>query len=64
MQEKLQCIIDQTITGPEAIAILRTAIEDSAAASYKSSELSYLIGQAEDVLLYGKEGRPINRSYR
>lgn len=64
MKQKLQSIIDQKVIGNDATTILRSALEEYAATNYKSSELSQLIGQAEDVLLYGKKGRPTHRSYR
>jgi hypothetical protein len=64
MKEKLQAIIEQRIISNEAVTILRSAIEELSKITAQSIELGQLIAQAEDVFLYGKDGRPIHRTFR
>jgi hypothetical protein len=64
MKEKLQSIIDGETTGSDAISVLRLALKEYKSMVDKSTGLSQLISQAEDYLLYGKEGRGINKTFR
>lgn len=64
MKNKLQSIIDGETTGGDAVAFLRSALEEHRAATSRSIELGQMIVNAEDVLIYGKEGRPLHRTFR
>jgi len=64
MKEKLQSIIDQKVTGNDAVVILRSAIEKALEANTDSIGLGQLIGQAEDTFIYGSKGRPTHKTYR
>jgi hypothetical protein len=64
MKEKLQSIIDGKIEGEDAVAILRSALKEHGSMSDKSFEFGQLIGMAEDAFIYGKEGRPLHKTYR
>lgn len=56
--EKLEEIVAGKIHGREAIAVLRQARQDAAAAQDAAWKFSQLLGRAEGVLLYGPDGRP------
>ena len=64
MKEQLQSIIDQKVTGTEAVEILKSAIKERKLLSDQYSEFMQLIRNAEDTLIYGKEGRPVLETYR
>lgn len=64
MKEKLQSIIDQRVTGNDAVVILRSALKELAGANTQFIELGQLIGQAEDIFIYGKKGRPMHKTFR
>lgn len=64
MKQELQSIINGETTGSHAVAILRSALEEYGSATSRAIELGQMIGNAEDVLIYGKEGRPLHRTFR
>lgn len=64
MKEKLQSIINQKITGGDAMVILRAAIVEYHQLQDESLILGELIHRAENVIVYGKKGRLGHETYR
>jgi len=56
MKEKLQSIIEQKVTGENAVKILISAKKELSEATTQYIELGQLIRQAENIIIYGEGG--------
>lgn len=62
--QTLQLIIDGTVTGDEAAGILRDAVSAQHLAEGIICARRDLITRAEEMLAYGKKGKPTSGSFR
>lgn len=56
--ERVRAITQGELTGDDAVAALRLAVEEIAVADAANFGYRLLISEAERFLVYGKEGRP------